>query len=205
MTEADRAGVKGFVLEAKSTARSDEIEIVLGFACVRPGPVEEILRHCTELGVSRFIPVVTDRANRRPENPKQRWRTVIASATGQSGRTVLPEVESPVSLTNFLKEFAETSVGILLSTSPGAQPLLVLLDRLQPSRVVLLVGPEGGLEESEELQAAEKGFRGASLGSAVLRTETAAVAATGLVAAWHQSRTWATESPQGSGTSPDGS
>jgi 16S rRNA (uracil1498-N3)-methyltransferase len=203
LIEVNRAEVKGRLLEEKPAGGEDEMDIVLGFACVRPGPVEEILRHCTELGVRRFVPIISARANRRPENPKQRWRTVIASATGQSGRTVLPDVESPVSLADFLQEFAEASTGILLSTSPGDRPLLVILEREQPARVVLLVGPEGGLEDSEEVQAVEKGFLRASLGPAVLRTETAAVAATGLVAAWHQSRTWATGSSQASETSPD--
>ena len=76
-------------------------------------------------------------------------------------------------------------------------PLLVVLDRERPERIVLLVGPEGGLAESEELQTVQDGFLRASLGNAVLRTETAAVTAVGVVAAWHLARTWETESRRG--------
>ncbi len=205
LTDVSRTGVKGRLIEEHTRARDDEMDIVIGFACVRPGPVEEILRHCTELGVRRFVPIISARANRRPGNPKQRWRTVVASATGQSGRTVLPDVEHPVSFEDFLEEYAGASTGILLSTSPSSHPLLVLLDREQPVRVVLLVGPEGGLDESEELHAVEKGFRRASMGSAILRTETAAVAATGLVAAWHRARTWEMVLSQDDEAVPNGS
>lgn len=197
LSDVSRAGVHGRVLEAELKPRDDALDVTLGFACVRPGPVEKILRHCTELGVSHFVPILSARANRKPENYKPRWRTIIAAATGQCGRIAVPDVEPPVSFTEFLRKHTTAATKILLSTSASAPPLLVLLDQERPTRVVLLVGPEGGLDEAEELQAVREGFHGAGLGSAVLRTETAAVAAAGVVVAWHQSRTWATGSPEG--------
>lgn len=188
LSEVSRANVVGCVIRNRSGMRVEGIEIIVGFACIRPGPVEKILRHGTELGVHRFVPILTTRASRRPEHSKPRWHTIIASAIGQSGRSCLPEVEAPITLEDFLTRRHGDSSGILLSTSPSALPLLVVLDRERPQQVVLLIGPEGGLDESEELQAVREGFHRASLGPATLRTETAAVVAAGVVAAWHESR-----------------
>lgn len=200
LSEVTRAQVRGRVIEEHTGTRDEGMEVILGFACIRPGPVEEILRHGTELGVSRFVPILSERANRKPEASKPRWRTIVASAASQCGRSLLPSVESPVSLATFLAEHPGPTTRILLSTASSAPPLLVVLERERPERIVLLVGPEGGFADSEKLEALRGGFLRASLGHCVLRAETAAVTAAGVVAAWNQAGTWKQESPQGEQT-----
>ena len=101
------------------------------------------------------------------------WQGVVTSACEQSGRAVVPEVQSPLSLPEWLA---------------GADfPLALILDPLAADRlsgaspgggsVAVLVGPEGGFTEEELKTACDKGVRAVSMGPRVLRTETAGPAA----------------------------
>jgi 16S rRNA (uracil1498-N3)-methyltransferase len=180
-----RGAVSGTVIEFGSLAKPEGVEIILGFSTVRPGPVQEILRHGTELGVSRFVPILSLRANRRPPERKQRWESVVASASAQSRRRVLPEIEVPVTFDQFIQREGQEEVRLLLSTEPEAAPILEVLDERAPRKVIILAGPEGGLDASEVKKAVEVGFEPVSLGRGILRSETAAVVAAGAVVVWH--------------------
>lgn len=182
------AEVSGEIIESTCEEVGESVEIVLAFSCVRPGPMEEILRHGTELGVSRFIPLLSHRTNRKPKERKDRWENVVAAAIAQSGRFELPKLEAPMPLREFLAEESRIGCNILLDTSSHGSPLLGILDDAAQSRVVILVGPEGGFTPTEEVEAVDAGFVAATLGSGVLRTETAAITAAGIVSAWHQFR-----------------
>ncbi len=185
LTACNRAAVKGTVVESGSVPKPLGIEIVLGFSTVRPGPIQEILRHGTELGVSRFVPILSLRASRRPSERKQRWETVVASASAQSQRRDLPEIEDPMTFEQFIQREGQEGVRLLLSTSPEAAPILAVLEERAPRKVIILAGPEGGLDASEVKEAIDVGFEPVSLGRGVLRSETAAVVAAGMVVLWH--------------------
>lgn len=188
LVKCSQTEVSGRILESTEMEQRGGPEIVLGFCCVRPGPLEEILRHGTELGVSRFVPLLSQRSNRKPKGKKERWQTIVAAASAQSGRSELPVVEPPAQFHEFIERMSGAETRILLSTVSAAPPLLSVLDATRPRRVVLTVGPEGGFEPTEQAQAAEAGFHPATLCEAVLRTETAAIVATGIAVAWYQSR-----------------
>ena len=83
--DSDQGRLLGAV-ERVNALPQPESGLVIAFACVRPGPLEEILRHGTEVGVDRFIPLVTNRTSRRPVGSKDRWRTIVESACAQCGR-----------------------------------------------------------------------------------------------------------------------
>ncbi len=185
LTSCNRSAVRGMIIERGSPAKPEGIEIILGFSTVRPGPVQEILRHGTELGVARFVPVLSLRANRRPPERKQRWQTVVASASAQSGRSVLPEIDVPVPFEQFIEEERQGELRLLLSTRPEATPVLAALEDRVPQKVIILAGPEGGLVASEVKKAINAGFEPVSLGRGTLRSETAAVVAAGMVVLWH--------------------
>jgi len=184
LTRCEKREVAGEIISSREEVARPEPEITLAFGCVRPGPFQEILRHGTELGVSRFIPLITRRTTRRTEATKARWNTVVASAAAQSGRSRIPAVEEPVSLARFLERDWETDLKLVLSVHAAAQPLLTVLSS-GVSRVVLLVGPEGGLELSEEKEAEAAGFSPIGIGGGVLRTETAALASVAVIVNWY--------------------
>jgi 16S rRNA (uracil1498-N3)-methyltransferase len=185
LTSCNRGAVQGTVIEGRSSVKREVIEITLGFSTVRPGPVQEILRHGTELGVSRFIPILSLRTNRRPPEKKQRWEAIVASASAQSGRSVLPEIEIPMTFDRFVEWAGREEVRLLLSTGPDAVPILATLEERAPRKVVILAGPEGGLDASEIKKAIDVGFDPVSLSRSILRAETAAVVAAGMVVLWH--------------------
>jgi len=179
-----RGEVSGHVLGSTGRAAHEEFDLALAFACIRPGPLEEILRHGTELGVSRFIPVLTRRCTRRPGERKERWESVVASAAAQSGRVRVPVVEEPIDLDELLLRQDVPAHRILLSVCPGSAALPDVLEAWPAAGRTMLVGPEGGLEAAEAARALAAGFIAASLGPRTLRTETAALVAVGVAMMW---------------------
>jgi 16S rRNA (uracil1498-N3)-methyltransferase len=187
LVQCSRDGVEGRLIETLQAREvvTHEQELVLAFACVRPGPMDEIFRHGTELGVTTFVPILAERSQRRPPDKKSRWEMIVAAASAQCGRVDLPRIMEPQSLARFLA--GETIVGRPLVLSPRAgMPLLAVMETTQSADLTLLIGPEGGLHPREEKEVLASGFIPVMLGSAVLRTETAALAALAGVMLWRQ-------------------
>ncbi len=143
------------------------------------------LQKAVELGVAEVHPLETrrsvvrlreERASRRVEH----WQNLVIAACEQSGRNRIPSVQPIASLPNWLAALDRTDPAKRLLLSPTAETRLRNLPA--PHRVLLLVGPEGGLAPDEQDLAEACGFTPVRLGPRVLRTETAALAA---VAAMH--------------------
>lgn len=184
LSSSNKGKLQGNIEQITRKSSESAPKISLAFACIRPGPMEQILRHGTELGVSLFMPVITARSNRRPRELKQRWSLVAQSAAAQSQRTSTPVVAAPMEYGKFLESCSDIGSKLMLSLSSGALPLLTVLEDHRFFDGAILVGPEGGLDSSEELMARESGFIPVKLGAHVLRTETAALLAVGMIAAW---------------------
>jgi len=143
--------------------------------------LEAIVRACTELGAIRVQPVVTARTIVRltagdAVRRAQRWQRVAREAAKQCGRAVVPDVGAPAPLAACLELARDHALAVCLWEGQ-APPLATVLDVAAPPRsVAILVGPEGGLEPAEVEAARKAGWRVASLGARILRTETAAPA-----------------------------
>jgi len=138
-----------------------------------------VVQKATELGVARIVPVLTARSvvrlsQQRAEQRLEHWQAITVSACEQSGRRVLPELALARTLDRALAE--EPRPGLQLMLSADADLALTSLTP-ETAEICLLIGPEGGLDEEEEVLARSLGFVPVSLGPRVLRTETAAVAA----------------------------
>jgi len=140
--------------------------------------MEAIIRAATELGVARVLPALCQRTIVRLEMARwrdraRRWQRVAREAAKQSGRAVIPEVETPRSLGEWLAG-AEPADLAICPWEGGGVPLNRALDVAgMPRSVQVIVGPEGGLDEAEVALARARGFTVASLGPRILRTETA--------------------------------
>ena len=139
-----------------------------------------LVEKATELGVARITPLMTAhgvlRLNAERALKRQlHWQGIAQSACAQSGRNTLPQIDVAQSWSEWFNTVPrdETQARWLLSLSATSSPLVALT---QTRRVLLLSGPEGGLSRDEEAQALEKGFVAVSLGSRVLRAETAPLA-----------------------------
>jgi 16S rRNA (uracil1498-N3)-methyltransferase len=159
--------------------RESPLDLTLLQGIARGERMDLIVQKATELGVRRLVPVRCEFSVVRLDAAKaaQRlahWRAVAIAACEQCGRNRVPQVDAPADLA------AATSIaaagGLRLMLEPqAADSLGTLVAGLRAA--TLLVGPEGGLSESEHVIAERAGFRGCRLGPRVLRTETAPLAA----------------------------
>jgi 16S rRNA (uracil1498-N3)-methyltransferase len=154
-------------------------EIVLAQAVPKGKTMDLIVQKAVELGVSAIQPLITRHTVVQVEEDEAarksaKWQRVALEACKQCGQDLLPEVLPVRDFSDWLAD-AAGELGIIASLFPGARPLKELLrDAKLPARVTLLVGPEGDFSSAEGAAAVEAGFVPASLGSIVLRAETAA-------------------------------
>ncbi|MEM8637946.1 MAG: 16S rRNA (uracil(1498)-N(3))-methyltransferase [Cyanobacteria bacterium P01_G01_bin.54] len=163
------------------------IALTLVVALPKSNGFEEILRCGTELGVTTFWPVTSDRTLLQP-NPKKllRWRKIVVEAAEQSERAIVPTVQAIRTFSALLQDLPEGQR--YLCVARGDRPLL--LSRLIPPAplgkerfegITIATGPEGGWTSGEIEQAIAAGFESVSLGARVLRAVTAAIAAATVV------------------------
>ena len=178
-----RSGSAAVVVERPSPPES-RVDVVLYQSLVRPQRFELVLVKGTELGVARFVPLVSGRAQVKTEGGSQRaerWRRIVTEAAEQCGRGRVPAVDPPAAFA----EAVRTAPGLRLlpwegerakglrSSLRGAKP--------KPATVSLFIGPEGGFSEEEAALAREAGCVTVSLGRRILRSETAGIVAAALV------------------------
>lgn len=154
-----------------------DITLVQGIA--RHDRMDLILQKAVELGVSTIQPLWVQRSQshltgERLEKRLQHWQGVIISACEQCGRNTLPELLPATGFAEWLHAGVDAALKLLLQ--PGSPHTLPSLKR-PDGRILLLVGPEGGLNPGEQDAARAAGFTGLCLGQRILRTETAALAA----------------------------
>jgi 16S rRNA (uracil1498-N3)-methyltransferase len=145
------------------------------------------LQKATELGVAAISPVLTSRSvvrldEKQAAKKQQHWAGIVSGACEQCGRARIPQVHEPTTLRSYFANVRKEGLRLVLSPSaPGSLAGLTSL----PTKVELLIGPEGGLDDEELMNAQKAGFMPVRLGPRVLRTETAGVVAlTVLQALW---------------------
>jgi 16S rRNA (uracil1498-N3)-methyltransferase len=157
--------------------------ITLLLAIFKFDRMEWAIEKCTELGVARIIPIVATRtdvhlasaASKRTE----RWQRISRQASEQSRRPAAPELQQALKLKEALKQTASSRI-VLAETERVAALKDVLCSQSSVKDLSLAVGPEGGWTEDELALLAQAGWISASLGSTILRAETAAIAATAI-------------------------
>jgi 16S rRNA (uracil1498-N3)-methyltransferase len=157
--------------------RQHSAKIHLYLAVFKFDRFEWAVEKCTELGVSSIVPMIAARtdAHLASAAPKrvERWRRVAHEASQQSRRSEVPEIAAPEKLDKSLR--AAPGQRIVLAESEREQRLADLVE--SASEISLAVGPEGGWTESELGLFDQAQWASATLGSTILRAETAAVAA----------------------------
>jgi len=180
-----RRGMLAGVVQEDVALPSESVSITLAMGVPKGRKLDDVVRHAVELGVRRVIPVYTRRsvpvARERPVRD-ERLAAITLEAAQQSGRFLVPEVLGALSLEAFILQHRQTGgPGVVLWEGETGTPLAQVLRSAGPEMTVF-VGPEGGLEREEVDALRSAGFRSASFGPFILRTETAALAA--VAAAW---------------------
>lgn len=173
-------------------ARPSRPRIVLAPGMARRERMEFTIQKATELGVDEIWPVVTERCvvrldEARASRRTERWRRIAEEAAKQSQRADVPPVREPIALSGLAAEAGRFDVVLVPweEASSGGLGIGSALDAAGATAdtcVLLVIGPEGGLTESEVALLEAAGGVVVTLGETVLRTETAAVVALTLAA-----------------------
>jgi len=160
------------------------VEITLVLAVFKFDRMEWAIEKCTELGVSRIVPLIAKRTDSHlavaSAKRVERWRRIAMQAAEQSRRAAPPEIATPARISELSN--LHGNLRIVLAESEEQTPLRDVLKSEPRSGLVLAVGPEGGWTDEELQSFRQAGWISASLGGTILRAETAAIAATAVVA-----------------------
>jgi len=143
----------------------------------------------TELGVSRFVPLITDKSKVTFDDPKRartkvnRWGKVALASMKQCRRSVMPEIATPTRFESFLSQLDRDDTGLIFHPGGGSIGIDLVEFPERGHRISLLVGPESGFSEDEIRLAVDAGLTAVNLGRRVLRTETAGPTVVALVMA----------------------
>jgi 16S rRNA (uracil1498-N3)-methyltransferase len=159
-------------------------EITVYLAIFKFDRMEWAMEKLTELGVTRIVPIIAQRSGhhltKAAATRLPRWQKIVHEAAQQARRIAPPEIAAPV----LVKKVAGAVEGnrIILSETEGGLSLKAALSECQPP-LALALGPEGGWTPEEIQILHDAGWKSASLGSTILRAETAAIAAVAVVMA----------------------
>ncbi len=183
LDEVSPRSATGHVVDVTRPGTEPRIEITLYQSIIDAAQFEFVLQKGVELGVTSFVPLLTERvrgagSTGASDSRQARWARIVQEAAEQSGRVRVPEIASPIDLG---VAFEEAPVGLFIVPWEGevSRSLREAL-RAPASRPVdavrLVIGPKGGLTESEIEFLRAQGAVSVTLGSRILRAETAAIA-----------------------------
>ncbi|NIC05481.1 16S rRNA (uracil(1498)-N(3))-methyltransferase [Billgrantia bachuensis] len=181
IVEASRKRVVARIDAIEAGRGESPLAVHLGQAISKGDRMDYAIQKAVELGVAAITPLYTEHGDVRLKGEREakklaHWQAVAASACEQCGRAVVPPVHSPLPLAEWLSQRSEA---LRLVLHPGTAGALEQGDK--PATAALLIGPEGGLSDSEVAAARQAGFAPLSLGLRILRTETAPVVALSLL------------------------
>lgn len=172
------------------------LNLALAVALLKGDKFDLVVQKTTELGISRILPIITDRADIKLRDESDgakrvaRWQRIALEAAKQSGRARVPEVESPLSLVALFRncatedavpESAVMTLRLLFSERAGGRLEYAYGLSAQPQKVTALIGSEGGWTDDELELARMRRWQIVTLGGRTLRAETAAIAVTTLL------------------------
>jgi len=153
---------------------------------------DEVVQKCTELGIKKFVPLVTERskikisAATKFDNKLKRLKRVALGAMKQCRRSFCPSISTVMKFSDFLNSESKDEDSCKIFFHPVKQRRLIDPGKLLKNckNVTILIGPESGFSNSEVEAALEKEFMPISLGERILRTENASPVACALVMYW---------------------
>lgn len=183
--DAGRTEVRTEIV-SRSTQEIHSPLITLGQGLPKSDKMDLIMQKATELGVSSIIPIVTERTILKVKDEEKRvarWQKICREAAMQSSRPDIPLVGNIQTFGRYLSALIpDPGTLYLFPWEEASMPVRTVLRSMPDAKhVVVLIGPEGGFSASEAESAKQKGFHPVSLGTNILRTETAAIAVLSMI------------------------
>ena len=176
------------IIEENYQSTDLPVEIYLFQGLPKTDKMELIIQKAVELGVHAIVATEMSRCvvkldDKKKKSKTQRWQTIAESAAKQSKRSAVPTIYDTVSYKEALSMAEKLDVLMVpYECADGMESTKRALDNIKVgSKVGIIIGPEGGFEESEVEKAIAVGGESISLGKRILRTETAAITAVGMV------------------------
>lgn len=168
------------VLNKRQSVNEPPYKAVVFQALVKGDRFDTVLQKSTELGACEIVPVITSRCTVKLTESDyakkiERWQRIVYEAAKQCGRGMIPQVKNPVKFDVAVKMAAETDLALFCYEGEGTVSLPKITEQCNaPASVAVMIGPEGGFEETEVELAGSAGMKMTGLGNRILRTETAA-------------------------------
>lgn len=166
----------------RAAASEPKVDVRIFMAFSKADKLEHVIQKATELGACQIVAFPSSRCVSRPDEKSlskklERWQKIAASAAEQSGRGRIPQVLVADNYKAALEMAAKSDLKILFYENEQSTTLRMALEQAPFTTVSLLTGPEGGLEEREVELARQAGLQICTLGSRILRCETAPLCA----------------------------
>lgn len=155
------------------------LDVTIAIGLVKEQKMDLILQKLTELGVNRIIPLEMERSivrldDIRFKKKKVRWESICKEASEQSKRTSVPEITDIMTIKDLVK--IDADIKLVASTKEKNKMLNYYLQNNEKcAKIIMVIGPEGGISDKEETLLNDNNFNSASFGSLIFRVETAAI------------------------------
>lgn len=187
--EVNKKEVKVNLIEKVELNNESPIEVQLFQGLPKAAKMDLIAQKCTELGINEITPIITERVvvkgNETSEFKKvDRWNRIALEACKQSKRSIIPTINQPIdfdTLLEALRSFDLVVVPYENQENQGIRYVKAQVKDKDIKKVAIIIGPEGGFEESEIEALKESGSYIVTLGPRILRTETAGFVALSLI------------------------
>ena len=183
IAHVDKRILRGNVVELRTGPAPTTPRILVGQAILKGERMDWAIQKATELGVAAIIPLVSEQTVVRPKQGRtgaqqERWQRIALEAAQQSERWDIPSIGASASAMEFFAASDQAVLKLILSERETGQSLgSVTLPSSPADTIVLAVGPEGGWRDEELAQARTHNFLPVTLGTRILRAETATVTA----------------------------
>lgn len=187
IVEFSKESLKARILDTKKGERESKIEITLYQGLAKGSKMDLIIQKCVEIGVKDFYPIETDRAvvkinDKKKEDTKiTRWQAIAEEAAKQSKRDYIPKVKAILSFKEMIDLLKKEDNVIVPYENEDNLSIKEGLKEVKSNRINLIIGPEGGFEDSEIDALKEIGAKIVTLGPRILRTETAGLVASTII------------------------
>jgi len=170
------------LLENPKKSRFD-ISITLACAIPKKAKIDYIIEKCTELGIDRIIPIITERTivrftTEKAENRHKRWQKISQEASKQCGRIKFPLIEQVLNFNKAIEKAGEYDLALIPNLEPKNKSLKDTIHGFSGKSIIAFIGPEGDFTKAEVELAKKNGCIGVSLGELVLKVDTAALGLT---------------------------
>ncbi|MCB9418472.1 MAG: 16S rRNA (uracil(1498)-N(3))-methyltransferase [Ardenticatenaceae bacterium] len=180
LADVGRKRVTAVIQHQRPVTTEPASQLILYQSLLKRDNFEWVLQKGTELGISRFVPLITDRTVARPPKKTDRWQRILTEAAEQSRRGRIPELAEPMALGQAVTNLPPHYVGLIPWEEEAAGSIGEFIGGKRGTAVALFIGPEGGFTAEEISLAQQHNIHPITLGQRILRAETAAVTAVAL-------------------------